>query len=124
MTDIFSIDKPSSSISYTDPQTYLKLNNDLTLNSFITFQCSRINKLINEINGNSLELSQDGTLSTQCKAVVEAIMCSFDAYFCRFIRVIHDQLQLLVESWKYQKKSYDKRFTSNDVNQISMYILR
>ena len=122
MTDSLSSNRSSNTINYTNPQTYLNLNNDQTLNTFVTLQCSKINKLINEINGNSLEMSQDGkefsSLSIQCKAVIEAIMSSFDTYFCRFIRVIHDQLQHLVESWKYQKKKYDRRFTSNDVNFI------
>ena len=72
-------------------------------------------------------------LRKQCQAVIEAITLSFDAYFLQFIQVIQNQIQLLVESWKYkanrgsyylkQKKQVNKSMCADlNVNSMSLII--
>ena len=95
---------------------------DFVFKSFLESIYAQIEELTKNIDVNisySTELSSQTdaadmynenveALRKQCQAVIEAITLSFDAYFLQFIQVIQNQIQLLVESWKYKanKGSY------------------
>jgi hypothetical protein len=110
-----------------------KFSNELVLKSFVTSAYSRIEELVKEIQfsteknqieiNNSLSsLTSSSHLEKKCQSIIEAIMFSFDVYFFHFVQVIQDQLQLLVESWKYKRNKM--KYTQSISSKYTMSLIK
>ncbi len=101
---------------------------DYILRSFVDSQIARFDHLIkqsaitlfsypgqNTKNSDSIE-SFNQTIQ-QCQSIIEAITLCFEIYFVQFSLITNNQLQYLVESWKYLKAKLDCKYSSQKRHQ-------
>lgn len=109
-----------SSLSTSNPTT----KSDHTLKSFVKSNNDKINLLIEQIHSfDEKDSSADRSVIVegQTKAVIEAVSMQFDCYILQLINVIQSQIELLVNSWNYQKNLQENRLSYKEVPIHSLF---
>lgn len=115
-----NINVNKSSLSTSNPIKKL----DQTLKSFVKSHHEKINQLIEQIHtSDEKDSSADSSVIVegQTKAVIEAVSIQFDCYILQLINVIQSQIELLVNSWNYQKNLQENRLSGKEVPILSLF---
>jgi len=87
---------------------------DYILRAFVDSHIARFDRLIREASAPACQpdlCRQPEPALRRCQSVIEAITLCFEIYFVQFSLVTNNQLQYLVESWKFLRAKLDAKYS-------------